>query len=45
MKNNKDRGETWVGFRPSVVPAKKGNKKHMRKEGKRICQDAKKGET
>ena len=41
MKNNR---ETWVGYRPSVISAKKKNKKHERKEGKQICRDAMKGE-
>ena len=36
--------ETWCGFRPSVMPAKKNNKKRTRKEGKRICRDVMKGE-
>lgn len=42
MKKNENR-ETWVGYRPSVIPAKKGNKKRTRKEGKQICRDAIKG--
>lgn len=42
-KKNQNR-ETWVGYRPSVMPAKKKNKKHDRKEGKQICRDAMKGE-
>jgi hypothetical protein len=40
----KPREDTWVGYRPSVMPAKKKNKKHERKEGKQICRDAMKGE-
>lgn len=42
-KKNQNR-ETWVGYRPSVISAKKKNKKHDRKEGKQICRDAMKGE-
>lgn len=42
-KKNQNR-ETWVGYRPSVMPAKKKSKKHERKEGKQICRDAMKGE-
>ena len=38
-KKNQNR-ETWCGYRPSVMPAKKKNKKHERKEGKQICRDA-----
>ena len=34
-KKNQNR-ETWCGYRPSVMPAKKKNKKHERKEGKQI---------
>lgn len=44
MKKDNSNRETWVGFRPSVMPAKKGNKKHTRKEGKRICRDIEKSE-
>jgi hypothetical protein len=45
MSNSiKNERETWVGYRPSVIPAKKKNKKHERKEGKQICRDAMKGE-
>jgi len=41
MSNNtKNERETWVGYRPSVMPAKKRNKKQERKEGKQICRDA-----
>jgi len=42
-KKNQNR-ETWCGYRPSVMPAKKKNKKHERKEGKQICRNAMKGE-
>ena len=42
-KKNKER-ETWVGYRPSVILAKKNNKKKERKENKQICRDAMKGE-
>lgn len=42
-KKNQNR-ELWVGYRPSVMPAKKKNKKTERKEGKQICRDAMKGE-
>lgn len=41
MKKKNDR-ELWVGFRPSVMPAKKGDKKRTRKEGKHICREAEK---
>lgn len=43
MEKNQNR-ETWVGYRPSVMLAKKKNKKHDRKEGKQICRNAIKGE-
>lgn len=43
MEKKTKRGETWCGYRPSVIPAKKKNKKHDRKEGKQICRDAMKG--
>ena len=42
-KKNQNR-ETWCGYRPSVMPAKKKNKKTERKEGKQICREAMKGE-
>ena len=42
-KKNQERS-TWIGYRPSVMPAKKKNKKRDRKEGKQICRDAMKGE-
>ena len=38
-KKNQNR-ELWVGYRPSIMPAKKKNKKHERKEGKQNCRDA-----
>lgn len=38
----KDRGETWVGYRPSVIKTKKKDKKHQRQKDKAICRDAKK---
>lgn len=44
MKQEKQERSTWVGIRPSVMPAKKKNKEHERKEGKQICRDAMKGE-
>ena len=31
-------------YRPSVMPAKKKNKKNERKEGKQICREAMKGD-
>lgn len=34
--------ELWNGFRPSVMPARKGHKKKDRAENKQICRDAKK---
>lgn len=45
MSNSiKKERETWVGYRPSVMPAKKKNKKQDRKKDKQICRDAMKGE-
>ena len=45
MSNNtKNERETWVGYRPSVMPAKKRNKKQERKENKQIFRDAMKGD-
>lgn len=41
---NKERGETWVGYRPSVNVVKKKNKKKERKENRKICRDAMKKE-
>ena len=42
-KKNQNR-ELWVGYRPSVMPVKKKNKKNERKEGKQICREAMKGD-
>lgn len=45
MEKNKNKNrETWCGYRPSVMPAKKKNKKHERKKDKRICRETMKGE-
>lgn len=44
MKKKSQNRELWVGYRPSVMLAKKKNKKHDRKEGKQICCNAMKGE-
>ena len=44
MEKENQKRETWVGYRPSVMPAKKKNKKHERKDGKQICRNAMKGE-
>lgn len=44
MKKNTERGETFVGYRPSVMIPKKKNKKQDRKKNKQICRDAIKGE-
>ena len=44
MEKKKESRETWVGYRPSVIPAKKNNKKHERKKNKQACRDAMKGE-
>ena len=44
MEKKSQNRETWVGYRPSVMPAKKKNKKHNRKEGKQICRNAMKGD-
>ena len=38
--NIKNERETWICYRPSVMPAKKKNKKNERKEGKQICREA-----
>ena len=43
MKNTNTNRDLWVGFRPSVIPARKNDKKKDRKDGKRICRDALKG--
>lgn len=43
MKDTNKNRDTWVGFRPSVMPARKGDKKKDRKDGKRICRDAIRG--
>ena len=43
-KNTTERGETFVGYRPSVMVVKKKNKKQDRKKNKQICRDAMKGE-
>ena len=34
-----DRGATWCGFRPAVMQSKKHNKKAVRRENKRYCQE------
>lgn len=34
-----DRGDTWVGFRPSVFDDKKQTKKRDRREGKKQCKE------
>jgi len=44
MKKQAENRETWVGYRPSVIPAKKNNKKHERKNNKQVCRNAMKGE-
>lgn len=44
MKKQAENRETWVGYRPSVIPAKKNNKKHERKNNKQVCRDAMKGD-
>ena len=43
MKNQNKNRETWVGYRPSVIVAKKGNRKQERKVNKQVCRDAMKG--
>ena len=35
--------ELWNGFRPSVMPARKNNKRLMREENKQLCKKAMKG--
>ena len=44
MKKNHERGETFVGYRPSVMMPKKKNKKQDRKKHRQICRDAMKRE-
>lgn len=44
MKEVKQNRETWVGYRPSVIVAKKGNRKQERKQNKQTCRNAMKGE-
>lgn len=44
MKKNNKRGETFVGYRSSVMVVKKKNKKQNRKKNKQICRDVMKGE-
>ena len=44
MKKNTERGETFVGYRPSVMVVKKKNKKQDRKKNKQICRKIMKGE-
>ena len=39
-KNGNPDRELWNGFRPSVIPARKGHKKKDRAENKQICRDA-----
>ena len=44
MKKNNERGETFVGYHPSVMVVTKKNKKQDRKKNKQICRDAMKRE-
>ena len=44
MEKEKKERETWVGIRPSVIPAKKNNKKQERKKNKQICRGVMKGD-
>ena len=44
MEKKSQNRELWVGYRPSVMPTKKKNKKNERKEGKQICREAMKGD-
>ena len=44
MKKKNQNRELWVGYRPSVMSAKKKNKKNERKEGKQICRNIMKGD-
>ena len=44
MKEKQPRGETFVGYRPSVMTVKKKNKTQDRKKNKQICRNAMKGE-
>lgn len=34
-----DRGNTFVGFRPSIMKTKKGDKKITRRENKKLCKN------
>lgn len=34
-----ERGATFVGFRPSIMRTKKGDKKITRREGKAMCRN------
>lgn len=43
MKEKPQRGETFVGYRPSVMTVKKKNKKKERKENKQLCREIKEG--
>jgi len=43
MKEKQPRGETFVGYRPSVMTVKKKNKKKERKENKQLCREIKEG--
>lgn len=40
--DKKERGETWVGYRPSIINVKKKDKKRRRQKDKEICREAKK---
>jgi hypothetical protein len=33
------RGNTFIGFRPSIMKTKKGDKKTMRRENKAMCRN------
>lgn len=44
MKEKPQRGETFVGYRPSVMTVKKKNKKKERKDNKQLCRNTMKGE-
>ena len=34
-----ERGDTWSGFRPSIMKTKKGDKKITRRENKAMCRN------
>ena len=43
MKKQNTNRELWTGFRPSVMPAKKKNKRLVRESNKQLCRKVMKG--